>query len=129
VTPSSAAVLFKPNCVRIKDGVEFIITSACIHMMSALDMVARQSHIDLWITSGSDGKHSGPLDPHKFGKALDVRTHNLPDKQIVLNRLRVVLPEDRFYVFIEDPDEVTHADPDKSNEHIHMQVKQGTEYP
>jgi hypothetical protein len=34
-----------------------------------------------------------------------------------------------FYVFIEDPDDVTHADPDKSNEHFHAQVRRGTSYP
>jgi hypothetical protein len=98
-------------------------------MLSALDMIARQTRHDLTITSGTDGQHSGPDDPHHKGNAFDVRTHDLPDKQIFLNRLKLFLGEEKFYVFIEDPDEVTHADPDHSNEHIHLQLRHGMEYP
>lgn len=112
-------------CVRIKEGVIFNMTAesvpAMAHMLSALDMVARQCGHDLTITSAADGKHSGPEDPHPHGKALDIRTHDLPDKQAVLSSLKIVLGDQHFFAFLEDPD--------SENQHIHAQVKKGTTYP
>ncbi len=35
--------------------------------------------VDLTITSGTDGAHSGPGDPHYHGEAYDVRSHDLDD--------------------------------------------------
>ena len=114
-----------PTCVRIKDGVTFNITQenipAMAHMLSALDMLARQIRHDLTITSAADGQHSGPEDPHPLGRALDVRSHDLPDKQIVLNRIKLFLGEEKFYIFLEDPG--------LENEHYHLQVRHGAEYP
>src|SRR6267142_117064 len=69
-----------------------------------------------------------PNDPHHRGDAYDGRTHDLPDKEAALKELQNFLGP-AFYVFIEDPDDVTHADPDKSNEHFHCQVRRGTVYP
>jgi hypothetical protein len=119
------------NCVRIKDGVEFKITPAGIHMLSALDMIARQTRHDLTITSAADGQHSGTEDPHKQGNAFDVRSKDLPDKQIVLNRIKVFLGEEKFYIFLEDPLDPNASEEEKtqSNEHFHMQLRHGLEYP
>lgn len=106
-----------------------MIAPAGFHILSGLDMVARQSGHDLTITSATDGTHSGPDDPHRHGAAYDIRTHDLPDKQIVLNRLKLFLGEEKFYAFIEDPDDPLHPDPDRSNEHIHCQKRHGIIYP
>src|SRR6185437_3784324 len=92
-------------CVRVKEGVLFTkIAPAGFHILSALDMIARQSGHDLTITSACDGEHSGENDPHHRGEAYDVRTHDLPDPQIVLNRIKAVLGEFHFFAFFEDPE-------------------------
>ena len=108
--------------VRVKEGVLFtIIAPAGIHILSALDMVARQSGHDLTITSACDGEHSGPDDPHYRGEAYDIRTHDLLDKDFVLSRIKQVLGEGQFFALLEDRD--------MDNEHIHCQIKKGTTYP
>lgn len=109
-------------CVRVKLGVLFtIIAPAGFHILSALDMIARQAGHDLTITSACDGEHSGPDDPHKRGEAYDIRTHDLMDKDYILSRIQLVLGEDRFFAFLEDPN--------SENEHIHCQLKKGVLYP
>jgi hypothetical protein len=108
-------------CVRVKEGVLFtVISPAGFHILSALDMVARQSGHDLTITSGTDGTHSGPDDPHKHGSAYDIRTHDLADKEFILGRIKMVLG-DAFFAFLEDPE--------GDNEHIHCQLRKGMTYP
>lgn len=89
-------------------------------MLSAIFAVAQLISHDITITSACDGEHSGPDDPHHRGEAYDIRTHDLPDKQAALAKLRDYLGA-RFYAFIEDETE--------DNEHIHMQVAKGTVYP
>lgn len=123
------------NCVRIKEGVVFNITEdsapAMAHMLSALDMIARQTHHDLTITSAADGTHSGPEDPHPLGRALDIRSKDLADKQIVLNRIKLFLGEEKFYIFLEDALDANATEEERaqSNEHFHLQVRHGAEYP
>src|SRR5260221_2650893 len=108
-------------CVRCKDGVQFtVIAPGGFQMLAAFVNAANTISHDLTITSACDGAHSGPEDPHKKGCAYDVRTHDLPDKQLALAAIQHFLGE-RFYAFIEDPD--------SENEHIHCQVKKGTVYP
>lgn len=114
--------------VRFKEGVELKGSPGGVRILAAFDHTAKVIGHDMTITSGADGEHSGPNDPHHRGDAYDGRTHDLPDKQAALKELQDFLGP-AFYVFIEDPDEVTHADPDKSNEHLHAQVKKGTVYP
>ncbi len=77
---------------------------------------------DLTITSGSDGVHSGIDDPHHFGNAYDVRSHDLDTvtKQQFLANLNDLLQRDKFYYFLENPGEV--------DEHFHIQVRKGTEF-
>jgi hypothetical protein len=109
-------------CVRIKDGVQFtIIAPGGFRILAAIDAAVEKIAHDLTITSACDGEHSGPEDPHHLGLAYDVRTHDLPDKQLALDSLIAFLGEDRFYCFLEDPN--------TENEHIHCQVKKGTVYP
>ena len=123
------------NCVRIKEGVTFNITQETIpamaHMLSALDMIARLILHDLTITSAADGQHSGPEDPHPLGRALDIRSKDLSDKQIVLNKIKLFLGDEKFYIFLEDPlsPNATEEEKAQSNEHFHLQVRHGVEYP
>jgi hypothetical protein len=112
------------SMVRIKPSVTSILTPAGIRILSALDYVAQTLSRDVTITSGSDGDHSGPSDPHKLGLAYDIRTKDDPDKQqlitALLNRLAAT-DQGRFYAFIEDDG--------GPNEHIHCQLRRGTTYP
>ena len=73
------------------------------------------------ITSGRDGVHSGPQDPHKLGEAYDLRTHGLTEdqKQTWLKMLQSDLGS-RFYAFLEAPG--------APEEHIHCQRAKGTVY-
>lgn len=58
-----------PNVIRVKDGVLFLkIAPAGFRILSAIDQVAQALSLDLVITSGTDGEHSGPLDPHHRGE-------------------------------------------------------------
>jgi len=107
--------------VRVKPGVEFTtIAPGGFVILGALNYVASQIQHDLTITSACDGLHSGPDDPHHRGEAYDVRTHDLPDKELALATLVTVLGE-HFYAFLEDPG--------SENEHIHCQIRKGTVYP
>lgn len=109
-------------CVQVKPGVEFaVIAPGGFVLLSAIQRAAASLSHDLTITSGTDGVHSGPNDPHHRGEAYDVRTNDLPDKQAALEALQGFLPTDLFFSFIEDPGTV--------NEHIHCQVRKGTVYP
>jgi hypothetical protein len=115
--------------VRIKEGVLFTtISPGGFDLLSAISLTAKEINHDLTITSACDGLHSGIDDPHHLGRAYDIRTHDLPNPEYALQTLQVQLGP-LFYAFIEDPDDITHADPDKSNMHIHCQVKKGTIYP
>jgi hypothetical protein len=118
-------------CVRVKEGVTFpavvgpysgMIAPAGFVLLSAILAAAKAIQKDLTITSGSDGCHSGNLDPHHSAEAYDVRTHGLTDEEkgVVL---ATILSEagPLFFAFIEDP--VT------DNEHIHCQRAKGTVYP
>jgi len=107
-------------CVRVKDGVQFKITPGGIRILAAFDYAAWHIAHDITITSGADGIHSGPADPHPKGDAYDARIHDLPDPQLALKALQDFLG-DRFFVWIEDAG--------TDNEHIHAQVKKGTVYP
>ena len=107
--------------VRVKPGVEFTtIAPGGFAMLAAFEYTADKISHDLTITSACDGNHSGPTDPHHRGEAYDVRTHDLPDKNLALTTIQTYLGE-RFYAFLEDPD--------TENEHIHCQVRKGTVYP
>lgn len=107
--------------IRVKPGVTFAFHPAGFRILEALKVVSLALGCDLTITSGSDGKHSGPGDPHKSGCAYDIRTHDLtPDqKHTVLAGLQAELGP-KFYVFLEAPG--------SPNEHLHAQRKKSTAY-
>lgn len=112
------------NVVRVKEGVEFeVIAPGGFRILSALDQASETLATDLMITSGTDGEHSGPNDPHHRGEAYDVRSQGF-DGQLkgqVLNCIMGFLSFDRFYGFLEDAG--------TENEHFHFQTKKGTVYP
>ena len=112
------------NVVQVKDGVLFsVIAAGGFRILSAIDQVSKSYAMDLTITSGTDGMHSGPADPHHKGEAYDLRTHDMTQqqKQDVLDKIMALLGWDCFYGFIESPG--------TDNEHIHVQVKKNTTYP
>lgn len=109
--------------VRTKQGVLFsVIAPGGFEILRAITETAKALDCDLTITSGCDGTHSGPNDPHHRGEAYDVRSHDLSaeQKQVVLTQFISKLG-DRFYCFLESPG--------TTNEHYHLQVRKGGTYP
>jgi hypothetical protein len=112
------------NVVRSKLGVQYLpIAPGGFVILSAIQQACERCALNLTITSGSDGEHSGPGDPHHRGEAYDVRSHDLTPQQktSVLNAVMTILGWERFYGFLEAEG--------TENEHFHFQVKKGTEYP
>ena len=115
--------------VRVKPGVQFAtIAPGGFRILAAFESAADRIAHDITITSGTDGEHSGPDDPHHRGEAYDIRTHDLPDALLCLNAIKdyLAIPEDqqegsRFFAWIEQAG--------TDNEHIHVQVRKGTVYP
>ena len=109
-------------CILTKPGVEFaVIAPAGFHILWALEEIARSGAMDVTITSGTDGEHSGPDDPHHRGEAYDIRCHDLPDPSLFLQDLQHILGTGQFFSFIEEPG--------TPNEHIHCQLRKGCTYP
>lgn len=87
---------------------------AGMRILEVLKSITHSYPFDVTITSGTDGKHSGPTDPHYTGEAYDIRTKDLTDAQKqqllkdLINHLGV-----KFHAFIESPG--------TDNEHIHCQ--------
>lgn len=112
------------NVLRVKEGVLFsTIAPAGFRILSAIDQVSQALSVDLVITSGTDGEHSGPNDPHHRGEAYDVRCQGFSAelKDQILAGVMRKLGFDRFYGFLEAAG--------TTNEHFHFQVKKGTTYP
>jgi len=110
--------------VQVKSSVLFtVIAPGGFRILSAIDQTAAKLDCDLVITSGCDGTHSGPADPHHSGNAYDVRSHDFTaeEKDRILAEIMTVLGWTYFYGFLES----TGTD----NEHFHCQVKKGTVYP
>ena len=108
--------------VLIKQGVTFVPVWAGFVILTALKDVAKTLDVELMITSGSDGAHSGPNDPHKRGEAYDVRSKSFGDEQknLVLDAIRLSLNSDYFYASLESPGDL--------NEHFHIQRRQFLTY-
>ena len=106
-----------------KPGVEFsLIAPGGFRILMAIAQTAFTLGTDLIITSGTDGEHSGPDDPHHKGEAYDIRSHDLTEdeKSLILSTIMGILgPE--FYGFLENPGQ--------DAEHFHVQVAKGTVYP
>ena len=109
--------------IRVKPGVEFaVIAPAGYLILMALKAASRKTGQDLTITSGTDGTHSGPDDPHHNGEAYDVRSHDFPValRPVALKTVMDALDPVHFYGFIEAPD--------TDNEHFHIQRRKGTTF-
>jgi hypothetical protein len=90
-------------------------------ILMTLRQLAWNLQVDLTITSGEEGQHSGPFDPHKLGEAYDVRSHGLsaPLQATILHELHARLGP-RFYAFLEAPGQ--------PNEHFHIQRAKDTTF-
>lgn len=113
-------------------GAEFkVIAPAGFEILRALATVSNNFRINLVITSGTDGIHSGENDPHHRGEAYDVRSHDLLNKQDVLTAVMEQLGQPspssggyvtaKFFGWIEDLNQ--------PNEHIHVQLRHGQTFP
>ena len=100
--------------VRTLSGCTLELTDETLDMLSACRTYAKLQPFDLTITHGTDGTHSGAVDPHPFGKALDVRTHDLPDPDATIVALASRLGA-AYTVILEDRG--------LPNEHIHIQLR------
>lgn len=107
--------------IKVKTGVKWVYAPAMFRILEALKSISTSLGFDITVTSGSDGAHSGPSDPHHSGNALDIRSNDLSDdnKHSVLEGLKAELGP-KFYAFLESPD--------TPNEHIHCQRAKGTTY-
>lgn len=109
--------------VTFKAGVLFeVIAPGGFVLLHAIQSAADALHVDLVITSGTDGMHSGYADPHHAGEAYDIRTHGMADdlKTAVLEHIQETAGP-AFFAFLENRGTDT--------EHIHAQVAKGTKYP
>lgn len=109
--------------VLVKPGADIAdMAPAGVLILSALKQAARKLQIDLTVTSGRDGEHSGPADPHHAGEALDIRSHDVdPALRLqVLDAVLYALGRDRFFGFLEAAG--------TSNEHFHIQRRKNTTF-
>jgi hypothetical protein len=107
--------------VILKEGVQVTDSPAGAVILAALKQVSKDLNLHLVVTSGSDGEHSGPEDPHKKGNAYDVRSHDIePDfRRKILGAINTELGS-CFFGFLEDEN--------TSNEHYHFQLRKGTHW-
>lgn len=107
--------------IKVKPGVTFVYHPAGFRILEAAKHVSAALGFDLTITSGSDGVHSGPQDPHKTGRAYDFRLKTLGDdeQQAVVAGFTAELGPAFF---------VLHEAAGTSNEHLHIQPVKGTTY-
>lgn len=118
--------------IKVADGVQFaVIAPAGFEILRALAEVSKTLGLDLTITSGTDGDHSGESDPHHLGAAYDVRSHDLINKQDVLTAIMEQLgqpsPSSGGYVTAKFFGWLEQAGTD--NEHFHFQLRRGQVYP
>lgn len=109
--------------VHVKPGVRFgVVSPAGFRILEALKQTAADLALDLTITSGTDGVHAGPTDPHYLGSAYDVRSHGFTPaiQTLVLTTLLGHLGHDYFSGFLEHPGTAV--------EHFHIQRRVGTQF-
>lgn len=130
--------------LTIKPGVQLDqMTIAGALIIAALFRTAVRLQLALIVTSGTDGEHSGPADPHLRGEAYDVRSQTFTgdQKALVLATVLDCLAEftgalggrahvdatpsgmatDLFFGFLE-----TAGQP---REHFHFQLRRGMRMP
>ncbi len=107
--------------ITVKPGVTWVFAPAMFRILEAMRFVSTALGVDLTVTSAADGLHSGSLDPHHSGNAIDIRSHNLTteQKRTLLAGMKAELGP-QFYIFLEAPN--------TSNEHFHAQRARGTVY-
>ena len=114
-----------------------IISPGGFKILEVLVTAAEELNLDLVITSACDGLHSGPDDPHHLGRAYDVRSHDFtPELKVqVLKTIMLGLGDttglegapnfsqttEKFFGWLENPG--------TPNEHFHVQVRRGVEFP
>lgn len=128
-------------CLRVKSGVLFDVRTphGAIHaappaqrrMLSVCEQATEVLRKDLTITCGTDSH--GVTDPHSRGTALDLRTRDLTQGQILaLHKfLKDELGAD-FTVLYEVPEKpvgvlgaIAYVNPKATASHIHVQVRKG----
>jgi len=102
--------------IRLKPGVCLdMLTPQMVIAATIIDQVYAYYAVDeCWITSANDSKHS-KKSFHYFGKALDIRTHNIKDSKLktaIMEKIKLFLGEE-FDVILESKG--------TSNEHIHVE--------
>lgn len=103
-----------PSGVTIGQGCTLATNEQTAHFLKCCEWTAEEVGHVVTITHGTDGQHSGAIDPHLFGFAFDVRTHDQINPHVTLGVLAQALgPE--WYVFLEDAG--------TANEHLHAQVR------
>lgn len=107
--------------VLVRPGVTFSFAPAGFRILEALKTASKSLGIPVTITSGSDGVHSSPTDPHYSGQAYDIRTKDMPPsvKPVFIQTVLTLLGP-QFSGFLEDPS--------SSNEHFHVQRASNTVY-
>lgn len=115
-----------------------VIAPAGFRLLAALDNLSRDWPSDIFLTSGTDGAHSGPTDPHKRGCAYDVQTNQWPLMDTKQAFVRAVVERaegngasavsvgggwgtTHFWGWVENAGE--------PNEHAHLQLRQGVSFP
>lgn len=110
--------------LRTKPGVLFdIVTESGARILQAAARQASLSTFDWYITSGTDGIHSGPNDPHKWGRAYDFSVQHFPNDFAIDRAVTALAAElgNQFFVQHETPQTNPHA----TAPHIHAQVRKG----
>lgn len=107
--------------LKVKAGVQFTPGWAGFVILEAAKNASKVMGRDITITSGSDGTHSGPQDPHKLGAAYDFRSKDMTsaEKEQFLKLMWDYLGT-KFYVFLEAKG--------TANEHFHAQRLKNTAY-
>jgi len=109
-----------------------VISAAGFRLLEAFNKVSRALGLRLRVTAGTNGAHSGPLDPHYFGSAYDAGSHEFSPEQKSQILLAVMtelgdpkqssggLITAQFFGWLEAAG--------TPNEHFHFQLRHGVEY-
>lgn len=97
-------------------GVYFqVFTPALMHMLGRLYDLSQEVDHDIVITSANDGLHA-PNSRHYKNEAVDVRSHNVPDKRAFEKTLQTSMGPQIFVLFESEG---------TPNAHYHIQVRKG----
>lgn len=132
------------GALQLKPGARLdALTVGGAAILGALFRAATNLPFDLVVTSGTDGAHSGPQDPHHRGDALDVRSQGLTPAEkssvlaLVMHDLATLTHHfGRNAALVETSDGLATAlffgfleAPGTANEHFHFQVRKGSVVP